>query len=245
MLASGNLLEKVVRGNCCQYSNNRNINEKKKVLSLNHYPINLQLKNKYAVIVGGGVVAERKLFKLIETGANTTIVSPMLTGNIKRIVSEGKVHWKNKFFSKEDISKAFLVIAATNLKYINRQVYEACHEHQLINVVDDPNLSNFILPSTLHRGKLSISVSTSGASPSLAKKIIGELSEQFDDTYEDYIDFLGLCRIKVQEEIEDAAVRRRILQRLLDTDFLQLSRTNCHQQRQRLFQELLQKVKRN
>lgn len=215
------------------------------MLSLNHYPINLQLKNKYTVIVGGGVIAERKLLKLLETGAVITIVSPVLTKNIQSLVSEGKAHWKNKLFSKADIAKAFLVIAATNSQQVNKQVSEACHEHQLINVVDDPNLSNFILPASLHRGKLAISVSTSGASPSLAKKIIAELSEQFDARYEDYIEFLGDCRVKVQAEIEDVAVRRRILQRLLEPEFLQLSKTNCHGRRQQLFEKILENGREN
>lgn len=214
--------------------------KKKKVLTLKHYPINLQLKDKYAVIVGGGVIAERKLLKLLETGADITIVSPKLTGKIESIVSEGKALWKNKLFSRSDIAKAFIIIAATNSKLVNGQVYEACHEQQLINVVDAPNLSNFILPSTLYRGKLSISVSTSGASPSLAKKIIGELADQFDDTYEEYIEFLGESRIRVITEIEDTTVRRRVLQKLLEPELLQLSKNKCREQRQKRFEEILQ-----
>ncbi|WNF38211.1 NAD(P)-binding protein [Bacillaceae bacterium IKA-2] len=207
---------------------------------LKNYPVNLQLKNKSAVIVGGGVIAERKLLKLLETEANITIVSPGLTEKIRNLAREKKVCWEKKLFSKGDLSKAFLVIAATSSKQVNREVFESCHEHQLINVVDDPKLSNFILPSTLHRGKLSIAVSTSGASPSLAKKIISELSEQFDDTYEDYLDFLGHSRVKIQVEIEDPAVRWRILQKLLEKEFLQLSRNNDREQRQKRFEELLQ-----
>lgn len=204
-----------------------------------HYPISLNLKNKRVVVVGGGVIAERKLRKLLESEANIIVVSPEINGEVQRLVSEGLVEWKKKLFSEEDLSKAFLIIAATNLKHVNRQVYEACCDQQLINIVDDPAKSNFIVPSTLRRGKLVISVSTGGASPSLAKKIVAELSRQYDDSYDAYLEFLSDCRTKIQDEITDPIVRKEIFQKLLDPAFLRLTKEGSFKEREILFRQLL------
>ncbi len=207
---------------------------------MKHYPINLNLLNKKVVIIGGGKVAERKLLNLLETGAVITVVSPEVTEKIVEVVEEGLVKWKRAKFSKGDIGEAFLVIAATNCKQVNCEVYNCCQDHQLVNLVDDPTRSNFIVPSTLHRGKLMLSVSTSGASPGLSKKITKELATQFDSSYEEYVEFLSQCRLKVLEQIEDKEKRRRIFQQLLDPTFLELTKQQNFSERQKLFTDLLE-----
>ncbi|QOY35617.1 NAD(P)-binding protein [Anaerobacillus isosaccharinicus] len=204
-----------------------------------HYPISLNLKNKQVVIVGGGFIAERKLRKLLEAEADITVISPEINAGIQRFVTEGQVKWKKKCFSEEDLSKAFLIVAATNVQHVNRQVSEACNEQQLINIVDDPARSNFIVPSTLRRGKLVISVSTGGASPGLAKKIVAELSREYDDSYDAYLEFLTDCRTKIQEEITDLTVRKEVFQKLLDPAFLRLTKEGSLKEREVLFRQLL------
>ncbi len=208
---------------------------------MKHYPVNLNLLNKKVVIIGGGKVAERKLFKLLETEADITVVSPKVTERIVHVVEEGRVKWKQTTFSKEDVKAAFLVIAATNSKQVNDDVYESCRDQQLVSLVDDPSRSNFIVPSTLHRGKLVISVSTSAASPGLSKKITEKLSAQFDDAYEEYVEFLSQCRLKVLDEIDEAEQRRRIFQKLLEPEFLELTREKSYLKRDELFLALLKK----
>jgi precorrin-2 dehydrogenase / sirohydrochlorin ferrochelatase len=207
--------------------------------TMKHYPISLSLEKKLVVIVGGGMISERKVRKLLGTGATITIISPEITENIKLFVTEGKVEWKNKLFSDEDISDAFLIIAATNSKHVNKQVYEACKEQQLLSVVDDPHLGNFIVPSTLTRGKLAISVSTAGASPGLAKKIVADLANQYDDAYESYIDFLAECRGEIQNLIADSKVRQEMLKVLLEPVFLEYTKSKLYKERQELFLRLL------
>src|SRR5438445_3621751 len=136
-----------------------------------YYPINLNLNGRKVVVVGGGRIAERKITGLIEAMAAVTVISPKITPELIRYREEGKITWKEKDFTANDIQDAFLVIAATNNPEINHAVKKAAAPHQLISLVDDPEESDFILPAVVNRGKLSITVSTSGASPILAKKI--------------------------------------------------------------------------
>ena len=98
--------------------------------------------------------------------------------------------WKEKDFTAEDIQDAFLVIAATNQPEINHAIKKAAAPHQLISLVDNPEESDFILPAVVNQGKLSITVSTSGASPILAKKIKQEIADQYGPEYKEYVDFL-------------------------------------------------------
>lgn len=209
------------------------------MLVLKHYPVSLKLEQKQVVIVGGGVIAERKLEKLLATGAVITVISPEITERIHQLVMNGVVLWKEKLFFHDDVKEAFLIIAATNCQEVNQQVADACDSHQLLTVVDDPKRSNFIVPATISRGKLDISVSTGGASPSLAKKIAEQLVYELDEAYEEYIDFLDHCRKKVLDTIPEAAVRKKVLKQLLEPVFLEFTRNQYYKERELLFLKLL------
>lgn len=205
------------------------------------YPVFLSIEQKKAVVIGGGKVAEQKITKLIEAGAIVTVVSPTITETLEKKVNANELTWKKRCFSKGDISEAFVVIAATNQPDVNKRVKESCNATQLINIVDDPTIGNFIVPATLRRGKLTIAVSTSGASPLLAKKMISELSNQYDEYYDDYLQFLSEARIKVQKEVANPIERKEILKTLLDPIFIQLTTNGQKKERNHRFEKLLQK----
>lgn len=194
-------------------------------------------------MVGGGPVAERKIHNLLDTGAIITVISPTITAVIQSWQETEDVNWKKKYFEDDDINDAFLIIAATDKRDVNHQVLKVCRTHQLINVVDDPEGSNFFVPSTLLRGKLSISVSTSGASPGLSKKIVTELADKYDECYEEYLDFLFETRRCIQNTISDPDVRRKLLSKLLDDEFKSLSRKQQYETRDQLVKELIMKMR--
>ena len=178
-----------------------------------YYPINLNLNGKKVVVVGGGRIAERKITGLIEAMALVTVISPKITSELITYAEEGKIIWREKEFTAEDIRDAFLVFAATNQPEINLAVKEAAAPHQLISRVDDPEESNFILPAVVNRGKLSITVSTSGASPILAKKIKQEIADRYGPEYKEYVDFLYSCRKRILEEINDPKIKKLFIVR--------------------------------
>jgi precorrin-2 dehydrogenase/sirohydrochlorin ferrochelatase len=207
------------------------------------YSMIVHMKAKPVVVVGGGKVATRKVETLLNAEANVTIVSPEITDELKEWVDLQKVSWKQKRFEADDVQEAFIIIATTDHTEINLNVHQAAHPHQLINIVDRPELSNFIVPSTLQRGKLLISVSTSGASPGLSQKIKQELATMYDETYEEYLDFLNSCRQKVLEEVGQPEIRKYIFRALLDSRFLEMTRLNQFHEREEHFLDLFKQTR--
>jgi precorrin-2 dehydrogenase/sirohydrochlorin ferrochelatase len=186
-----------------------------------YYPAWLDLNGKSCFVVGGGQIAERKISALLEAGADVTVISPKVSFVISEWIEQGLVKGLIQSYHSEDSVNAFLIIAATNVAYVNEQVYrDAAARGQLINRVDAPEQSNFIVPAVLRRGKLVIAVSTSGASPSLAVEIRQKLEQQYGEEYELYVEFLGELRIMVQQRIEDPGQRRMILKQALESDIM-------------------------
>lgn len=187
---------------------------------LKNYPIMLRLEGKRAVVVGGGKVAEQKVGSLIGTGAEIVVISPEVTEELERLAAGGTIKWKKKSYSEDDIQGAFLVFAATNDKTVNHLVSRSADAHQLVNIVDNPQDSDFHVPSHFERGRLSIAVSTGGASPSLAKKLREQLEAQYDETYEEYLEFLFSAREWIKREVKDPDLKRRLLTAIVSEEFL-------------------------
>ena len=162
------------------------------------YPIMLDISNKLCVVIGGGKIAYRKVIPLLKAGANIHIVSPEICDEINKLWTEQKVKVFLKEVEKADYEHAFMIITATNSKEINEQIYKNTSENQLVNIVSDQEMGNFHIPASLVRGRLVISVSTGGASPTLAKKIRNDLLDQFDESFEGYLDFLWEARKKIK-----------------------------------------------
>ncbi len=163
------------------------------------YPIMLNIEGRIAVVVGGGRIAYRKIRSLLQSGAYVTVISPEISNPIEQLHIKGSINWEQKPFAAGDIHDAFVVIAATDNKQTNRQVASTAGPMQLLNIVDDPELSNFHVPATLRRGRLTIAVATVGASPILAKKIRDDLAEVYDEAYADYVDFLAKARTEIKK----------------------------------------------
>jgi precorrin-2 dehydrogenase / sirohydrochlorin ferrochelatase len=183
------------------------------------YPLHIKLQGKEAVVIGGGKIAERKITALLHAGAHITVVSPTLTESLEKLVHENVLSWKKMVFQPSHVQSAFIVIAASNNKKVNALAANSVSPQQLINVVDQPDLGNFHVPSTLKRGKLTITVSTEGASPLLAKKIKNDLSILYDDSYENYLEFLFESRHKIKNLIKDPSRKHQLLKELLEDKY--------------------------
>ncbi len=184
------------------------------------YPINLNVKGKKCVIIGGGKVAYRKACSLREAGAVTVVVSPEFC---PEIVDEADLVLVKEAYDERFLDGALLVIASTDDKTINQKVaLDAGKRNIIVNVVDYPELCSFIVPSTISRGDLCISISTGGASPAVAKRIREELEGIFGSEYEGYLDLLNKMRDVAMSDVNDKAKRRKILQRLAGKDILEI-----------------------
>jgi siroheme synthase-like protein len=150
-----------------------------------YYPISLNIQGRKCLVVGGGQVALRKVKTLLEHNANVEVVSPLLCPELNQLATDGAIRTIKRDYKPEDLHHAFISIVATdNVKTNERVVSEARRRGILVNVVDDPKNSDFIVPSYLKRGDITIAVSTSGRSPALARKIRSELERNFRTEYE-------------------------------------------------------------
>lgn len=206
---------------------------------VNYYPISLNLDYKKVVIVGGGHVATQKVASLRETKAQIVVVSPELHESLMPLAEEGVFTWRQKAFEPRDLDDAILIIAATNHEEVNAAVQEASQHWQLVNRADNQQDSDFITPAIVRKGSLVVSVSTSGASPALARQLRKELDEQFDDAYEEYVDFLQQARGMICDKFDKGAARSQALKLLLAPELLTWTREGNTEAREQFVQHLL------
>lgn len=190
------------------------------------YPIMVNLAGQSCLVVGGGAVAERKVRSLLEAGAGVTVISIEFSEGLAELEQHsGVVLYRQTFhpsmITDESLPPYTLIVAATDDADVNKRVYElAAKQGKLVNVVDQPELSSFIQPSVVRRGKLVIAVSTGGASPSAARKIARDLDRDYGEEYAIYLDFLSEVRLLVQSKISDKKARQRLFKEMLEWDVL-------------------------
>jgi precorrin-2 dehydrogenase/sirohydrochlorin ferrochelatase len=184
-----------------------------------YYPISLDVSGKRCVVVGGGEVALRKVNALLEHEAIVQVISPELCAELEDLYVSGRIMAAKRPYAEGDLAGAFVAIAATDDADINRNVAaEAEKLRVLVNAVDTPSLSNFIVPSHLRRGDLSIAVSTGGASPALARRIRERLEGEFGKEYETLLALAGQVRSELRRN--GAAAAGGDWQKALDIDAL-------------------------
>lgn len=149
-----------------------------------YYPAMLDLAGRDALLVGGGEVAAQKAGPLIEAGATLTVVAPELIAALRARATAGEVRWEQREVRQGDTAGCAVVVCATDQREVNKQVSEEARANGIpVNVVDDPELCTFIVPSTVRRGPLQVAVSTGGRSPAFAKFMRKELERAVGDEY--------------------------------------------------------------
>ncbi len=169
----------------------------------------MDLKDRKAVVVGGGRVAERKVRSLVKAGALVSVISPGITAGLEELKQKGKIRHFRRRYRKGDAGDALVVIAATSSARINKKV--AQDARHLINVIDMPSEGNFIVPSSVERDSLTIAVSTGGASPAVSRAIRKEIGKLYGREFARYLRFLENVRRKAAETISDEGKRGRFL----------------------------------
>ncbi|WP_347861133.1 NAD(P)-binding protein [Salimicrobium sp. PL1-032A] len=178
-------------------------------------PLTVDIEGREAVVVGGGPVAERRVRTLLEARANLTVVSPELTSSLK----EMDIIWKRKTFDHGDLENAFLVVAATGDDRVDQEVKRAGGDVPLLNVAGHREVGNIQFPASLTRGRLSIAVTTGGASPALASSLRNSIEEGFDEDYASYVDFLYRCRVEITATSWTDGKKKEVLRELLDDKY--------------------------
>lgn len=191
-----------------------------------HYPVFLNVHGRECLVVGGGQVACRKTKALLAHGARVKVVSPELCLELSELAKGKAIRAVRRDYEAEDLRGVFLAIAATDDARVNRKVAEeAGVRGVLVNVVDDLEGSDFIVPSYLRRGDVAIAISTGGKSPALARKIRTRLEADFGDEYAS----LALLLHEVRSELKrrGVTIEGDVWQEALDLErLLELLRMN-------------------
>ena len=204
-----------------------------------YYPVFLNISGRKCVVVGGGQVAWPKVKGLLEFGANVEVISPDICSELSELAEAGEINVLPRKYHASDLQGAFAAIVATSNGDINQEVVkEARRVGVLINVVDDAGHSDFIVPSHLQRGNITIAISTAGSSPALARKIRTRLEQDLDEEYAS----LSLLVEEVRGELKQQGVKVNsdVWQKALDLELLidLIKKGNKEQAKAALFDNL-------
>jgi uroporphyrin-III C-methyltransferase/precorrin-2 dehydrogenase/sirohydrochlorin ferrochelatase len=199
----------------------------KPVQQLDFLPIFLNIKNRNCLVVGGGEVAARKIALLRKAGAHVTVVAPRISIEIEEQLcqqpGQGKIVYCAGPFHPDHLAGAALAIAATNDPDVNRMVSEAAGRlHLPVNVVDNPALCSFIMPSIVDRSPILIAVSSGGASPVLARLLRARLETLIPAVYGRLAAHASDFRGRVKRAFPHPEARRRFWENVLQGSFAEL-----------------------
>jgi siroheme synthase-like protein len=173
------------------------------------YPIFLNIKERRCVVVGAGTVGARKIAPLVECGARVVVVAPKCEAWVAEWRQAGRLEWLERGFCPQDLDGACLVVAAAGDPAVNEQVFaEADRRGIPCNVVDQPALCHFFVPSVAHRGDLKIAFSTNGKSPVLAAALRRRFEEILGEDFARVVELAGRVRERIQEQYPDAPRQR-------------------------------------
>ena len=194
---------------------------------MKYYPVNLDVRNKNCVVVGGGAVGTRKVTTLLDCGARVTVISPEITPRLQALFDEKRIEIQKRAYQRSDLSDTFLVIGATDDEALNRQIHaDAEKQNMLCNIADRPKSCNFILPSIIQRGDLVVTVSTSGKSPAYAKKMRQDLEGLFGEEHALFLQLMGSIREKLLKEDHEPEFHKPIFEKLIHSGLVKKIKHN-------------------
>lgn len=207
------------------------------------FPLFADLKDKSVLVVGGGAVAERKIASLLNAGAKVRAGAPEFSETLRQLAAQGKITLIEGEFQPAWLNEAWLIIAATDDRAVNRHIASLADQaHRFINVVDDPELSSFQMPSIVDRSPLMIAVSSSGSAPVLARRIRERLESLFDHSLGALAALAEKHRAAIKRLRPNLNQRRQFYDWLLDGPVAGALRTQQPQLAEQLFEAELERL---
>lgn len=182
-----------------------------------YYPVFLNLAGRLCVVIGGGLIAQRKVTTLLAHDAQVTVISPTVTQRLATYARQGRVRHIARRFKSGDLKGAWLAVAATDDQPVNEAVSRAAVRQRIfVNVVDQKPLCSFIAPSIVRRGDLTIAISTAGGSPALAKKLRRDLTQTIGADYGKLLRVLKNLRGAAKAALPTYNDRKRYFDKLIE-----------------------------
>ncbi|WP_022941380.1 siroheme synthase CysG [Psychromonas hadalis] len=182
---------------------------------MDYLPIFTKLENRPCLVIGGGDIALRKVHLLLKAGADVTVCALQFHPKLQQKSEAGQIKIITGSFTESLLDNKWLVIAATNKKVVNREIASAADKRQLlVNVVDDPLLSSFIMPSIVDRSPIIVAISSGGKAPVLARLIRERLEALLPMHIGRLATISGEFRHRVKNVIKNVSLRRRYWEKL-------------------------------
>ncbi len=209
------------------------------------YPLTLTpafFAGRQVLMVGGGVVAERKIRGLLLARASVIVISPQLTPALSDLAEANQIEWHQREWQSGDLAAfplAGLIFAATNASEINREIGDAARQAgRLVNLADDGDQSDFIIPAVVRRGPVLLAVNT-GGNAALSAYLRELLSDTVGPDYGELADLLTTLRPRVKAEVE-ASRRPALWQAMIHSSALELLHNGQPAQARRVLENLIE-----
>ncbi|NKB68553.1 MAG: bifunctional precorrin-2 dehydrogenase/sirohydrochlorin ferrochelatase [Candidatus Latescibacteria bacterium] len=188
------------------------------IQSLNPYfQIGLDIRDQPCLVIGGGREATEKSGRLLEAGARLVLVSPQTTQQLDTWAREGRLELRRRRFQETDLEGVLVVVNTVqdDTQLAQHIADRAAQQRFLLNTFDRPEYSNFGMVALVHPGHLRLTISTSNASPALARRLRQDLEGLFDDDFVDFLALLAQIRQRVKERVDDPHQRAALLRSLV------------------------------
>jgi siroheme synthase-like protein len=207
-------------------------------LGLGGYPVNLLVRGRRVVVVGGGRIAARKIGALLDAGALVHVVAPDLVDELRTRRDDGSISVDERAFVPSDLDEAWLATAATSDPQVNQAVFEAGEARRIwVNAADDPAHCSFTLMSVVRQGDLVVSIGTGGRSPALATYLRDHVTQEMGPEWAELLELLSEAREAVRAS--GTSSEQVDWRRALDSGMLELLRGGHRAEAKELLQACL------
>jgi precorrin-2 dehydrogenase/sirohydrochlorin ferrochelatase len=176
--------------------------------------INLDVKDRACLVIGGGDEAADKASRLLEAGAKVTLISPKLNEALKGWAASARILHRGRRFKGSDVDEGVWLVMNTvkTDEVLSRDLFKLARQKSfLLCSTDQPDYSTFTMPALVARGPLRIAISTSGVSPALASRLRQDLEPLFDERFEVFLEWLDAYRENLQETEVHTEKRQQLL----------------------------------
>ncbi|MFC2130442.1 bifunctional precorrin-2 dehydrogenase/sirohydrochlorin ferrochelatase [Bacteroidota bacterium] len=216
----------------------------KKKSTGSYFPVLIDLNSFKALVIGGGKIATRKVNNLLEFKGLITVLAPNFSEGIKSLADNQRITLIQKKYEQGDIDNYKIVFCATGDPIADEEIYEECRQKGiLLNVADVPELCNFIMPATIKRGALTVSIGSQGKAPFLVRETRKKLDAFFPDESADIVELAAELREKMMELkiYYDENIRENTIKDFFNLDIGQIIREKGRESAQKAVLDLINK----
>ena len=187
---------------------------------MKYFPTFINLNNKKVLVIGAGYIAGKKLERLLDFTKNITIIAPEVSDKVKKLVDENRLTLQKREIQKKDVKDFSIVVVAIDDISVQKEIYEECQKYNILcNSVDSVEYCDFIFPSYIKKDSLTIAISTSGSSPSVAKYLKVAIENLIPDSIESFLDEMKKIRSTLPKGKERMKLLDEKAKKYIDTIF--------------------------